>query len=474
MADDSESMPEMDQEIDHENDSAMNCENDATEEPNHMNENEAESTEQETAEHESADDVAAADQMEEETGDVEETEQLESEQPDSEQLDTIAGSQQERKGRPFHPTQLEFKYERTREQQERTLILGPATLDDLFQSKIKDYMPHSEQFYIRYLFSEVPKCESSEETSESLSNGEPPKKEHRGLIEVRFSSIEEAQQAVDDLTGLHEGLVVKRITYEFSKTEEFKQLKKVGQSYDGDGLDGFAMKRIIGLVGIDDSVAMDTIKEKIPEVVDVLFPYDYSKNERKGYCYMELKTLEDLKTYVDKSITINDKEYSIISLEEIPPLEVLTKKLDRENIPEYLQFPLDKVKKERIKTLLRQASHHKRLDGISEAKIDMIKKKTYRFETIMKQDFHLRRGRGGRGRGRGDRGGGGRGNMRGFGHPPQYNNYSQGYGRYDNYNDYYPYDGHRRRGGPDRMPRQYGYGGGPPPNKRRMNDNYWY
>jgi len=443
--------------VDAENDTEMNCEDGVEDASDQTDMNESE---------------PASVKVEDEAIETEETAEMEA----NEQTETPESTKPEKKGRTFIPSQLEFKSERTREQQERTVIIGPATLDDLFQSRIKDYMPHSEQFYIRYLNTEVIKKDTSEETGDVVINGDPPVKEHRGLVEVRFPTIEEAENAVQELAGLHDGLIVKRITYEFAKTPEFKTLKKIGQPYDSDGLDGFAMRRVVALVGIDDNIKLENIKEKIPEAIDAMFPNDYVKNERKSYCYIEMKTLEDVKSHLDKSVSINDKEYSIVALEEIPPLEFLTKKLDRENIPDYLQFPLDKVKKDRIRTLLRQTNHHKRLDGISDAKLDMIKKKTHRFEALLKQDFQLRRGRGGRGRGRGGEHRGGRGSMRGSAPPPPHYNYypPQSYPRYDAYDDYYAYDS-RRRGVPERLPpRQYGYGGGPPPSKRRMNDNYWY
>ena len=59
--------------------------------------------------------------------------------------------------RPLIPSRLELRQDRIREQQERTILVGPATLEDLMNMRLMDRIKTSQQFFIRF-FREDPKA----------------------------------------------------------------------------------------------------------------------------------------------------------------------------------------------------------------------------------------------------------------------------------------------------------------------------
>ena len=64
-------------------------------------------------------------------------------------------------------------------------------------------------------------------------------------------------------------------------------------------------------------------------------------------------------------------------LEEVPSLDNLIRRIDKERVNDPFMYPPDANKQERLRTLLRYAIHYERLEELPKSKADALKKVCY-------------------------------------------------------------------------------------------------
>jgi len=141
----------------------------------------------------------------------------------------------------------EYQLDRVIDINDRTIFIGPLTLDDLrTENKLQEYMSKkAKRFYIKY----------------DNNDGDV-----KGHIELLFKSEEEALEAEKDLQGFKENVTVKQNNEEFKKSQEYKELKF------GPADEGTSIKRTLVIKGTPKPITKEELLEKIPDAVHVILP----------------------------------------------------------------------------------------------------------------------------------------------------------------------------------------------------------
>jgi len=370
--------------------------------------------------------------------DAEETE-LENDSEESKE------KKKERRARYFIPSRLEFRQDRMREQQERTVMIGPTTLADLACKDLMDRIKVSTQFFIRFF----------KEPNDQTNGSEP----YKGHIEIRFDSIADADKCVSALVKskkLRKGLSVKRITPEYVQDNEYKELRQIGNTQDaaevttngttngtsadsssptpnsalrsGRATAGQRAARMVTITGLEQDVTSSLISEAFPGNTEVHIPKTYNGENPeaiKGYAYVEFESIEAAKKLENTKVKIGDgeQEYKVHLLLEIPNVDNVLRRIEKEKIGEIPRIGiLEPAKRERLRLLLRYLSHYERLDDLPEEKLVLVKSKYNLVRKRLKVDYRreaaTKRGgskAGGKGRGAALRPNSGRGFPRGRG-----------------------------------------------------------
>lgn len=332
----------------------------------------------------------------------------------------------QRRARYFIPSRLEFRQDRIREQQERTVMVGPTTLADLASKKLMDAIKLSTQFFIRFF-----------NQQNDQTNGSEP---YKGHIEIRFDTVAEADKCVASLQKLRKGISVKRITPEYVNDQEYKELRQIGNSQDEasssqpgskpvqktDRQSGTGQRaaRMVAITGLNPGVTCSMISEVFPKCTNVSIPKAYNVENPdaiKGYAYIEFDNVEDAKKLENTKVQIGEQEHKVHLLLEIPNIENVFRRIEKEKIADIPRVgTLEPAKRERLRLLLRYLSHYERINDLPEEKLALIKSKYNLVRKRLKVDYRreaaTKRGgakAGAKGRS-GGRGGRGR-NLRGYG-----------------------------------------------------------
>jgi len=331
---------------------------------------------------------------------------------DEEEEDTEGdGKKKTKKPRYFIPSRLEFRQDRIREQQERTVMIGPTAIDDLSTPKLMQCIRGSTQFFIRF-FKDDHKAAHTEANGETPVKIEKSDEDFKGHIEIRFNSVQEAEECVEALKNVREGLSARRITYEYTKEDEYKEMRKIGNPQDSEGLTGHRASRMVTIPGISPDITRDMITEKVPDAVEVMIPKATSGENIKGYAYVELPNAQKAKELENTSIEFDEKSHKCYTLLEIPALDSVIRRIDKERVADTPTKPMEQAKRDRLRLLLRYASHYERVEDLPEAKVEAIKKRIAQIRKRLRAESRRAAtggkggGRGGKGAGRGSRGSG--------------------------------------------------------------------
>jgi len=279
------------------------------------------------------------------------------------------------------------------------------------------------------------------------TNGSEP---YKGHIEIRFDTIAEADKCVASLQKLRKGISVKRITPEYVQDQEYKDLRRIGNTQDDEASKtadstpeqngvqngkpaqktgrhsstGQRAARMVTITGLNPDVTPSQISDLFPKCIDVSIPKTYNvenPDSIKGYAYIEFETVEEAKKLENTKVTIGEQEHKVHLLLEIPNIDNVLRRIEKEKIADIPRVGiLEPAKRERLRLLLRYLSHYERLNDLPEEKLTLIKSKYNLVRKRLKVDYRreaaTKRGgakAGAKGRS-GGRGGRGR-NLRGYG-----------------------------------------------------------
>ena len=71
---------------------------------------------------------------------------------------------------------------------------------------------------------------------------------------------------------------------------------------------------------------------------------------------------------------MGERNYKVHALMEIPALDSVIRRIDKERPADTPTRAMEQAKKERLRLLLRYASHYERVEDLPEAKLEAIKK----------------------------------------------------------------------------------------------------
>merc|ERR1712168_215019 len=211
------------------------------------------------------------------------------------------------------PSRQDFKSD-TRELQERTIIVGPVSLKDVLNVQVLDSIKTAAHVSIRFCKPKKPKEESNDKkestdkkdnkkedkkdekkedkkeekkedketndktnesekekmdtsTNEIKENGDESHSEYceelKGVLEVRFNTVDEAHTFIEEIGVMGDGITVSRVNWEFAKSEEYKALKNIAMQFDAEGISGHRLNRTVALCGL----ALDLNREKLMEAI---------------------------------------------------------------------------------------------------------------------------------------------------------------------------------------------------------------
>lgn len=231
----------------------------------------------------------------------------------------------------------EYQLDRVIDINDRTIFIGPLTLDDLrTDNKLQEYMSKkAKRFYIKY----------------DNNDGDV-----KGHIELLFKSEEEALVAEKDLQGFKENVTVKQNNEEFKKSQEYKELKF------GPADEGTSIKRTLVIKGTPIPITKEELLEKIPDAVHIILPKRGTPPEYPGFAFVEMPTVERADSMVDTKIEFAEKSSATLQkFDHIPSVDVLFRLIDKNGFDRQLTTgPLTPTRFQRLQTLILQCHYYER------------------------------------------------------------------------------------------------------------------
>jgi len=337
---------------------------------------------------------------------------------DEEQKEEEEETPMKKRAKYIVPSRQDFKSDTQRELQERTVMVGPISLKDVLNIHFLDTVKGASHVSIRFC---KPKKAKSEETTEKKDvadkkeekkdvanekdktesppndikeNGSDDKSENveelKGVFEVRFNTVDEANTFIEEVGEMGEHINVSRVNWEFVKSEEYKTLKNMAMQFDAEGISGHRLNRTVALCGLALDLDKEKLMEAIPLASEITLPKNYESDEMKGYAYVEVPTLAKLKELHKSNIVVDEINYKLHSLEDIPTVARVMKMIDDEKMDENLRSPLDPGKKDRLQLLLSYAIHHEKMDELTEKDKEGLEKRLSILRLRLREDKNFR------------------------------------------------------------------------------------
>jgi len=263
------------------------------------------------------------------------------------------------KVRFFVPSVAEYNNERAMAVQCRQVVVGPATLEDLANVDLFDYIQKTKRFTIKY---------------QQAGEGE-----YKGYLELTFDTPEEATTCAESLSKLkiRDDLKVMHAYPVNNRPVDTRNLRQHGdpeakarEGVNGSGHEYQDADRTLVIIDIANDVTEKDLVKAFPTASSCFIPVSFANksHKKKGYAYVDFKNDKDLVRYLGKEQNIKGKGYKTTKTTKMPIFTSLLKQIEhfRENDlpydPHGLQEPMPEETVAVLKALINHTYHYGDVD----------------------------------------------------------------------------------------------------------------
>jgi len=216
--------------------------------------------------------------------------------------------------RYFLPSVEGYKAELANNRRAKTVILGPANMEDLARPDLYDQIQKCQDFKLHF------------------SRQRCPNGQFQGYLELCFEEEKNANNCAHSLKQLRPGLDVLHTKYSNGVAADDKDIRGAADASLKDPVAYWASIAVV--MALPKSVLLADLSQKFPDAHHIWFPQKID-NDRKWHAYVEFPGFQHVNDLHDTMINIKGRNFKVLRLQNVPLAhEVIRRVEDERSKPE--------------------------------------------------------------------------------------------------------------------------------------------